>query len=203
MIRWINAFFPVGATTAFLAFALLLTGSIATSGPAYAQDSGYNDGSYAAADTAYRLGPGDRVRINVFDEPNLSGEYEVGSEGTIGLPLIGEMIVAGYTIREVEYGLSLAYQDGYLVEPRISIEVLNYRPFYILGEVNKPGSYSYEARLTVLKAIVLAGGFTDRANKEKVMLTRIDHLGQTQSYHAEANTIVLPGDIIEIGERFF
>lgn len=174
-------------------FAVLFAG-----GTAHAQDY-----EQPQVDTAYRLGPGDKLRITVFNEPNLSGEYEVGSEGTIGLPLLGEMIVGGYTLREVEYGLTLAYKDGYLVDPRISIEVLNYRPFYILGEVSKPGSYPYEAQLTVLKAIVLAGGFTERANKDKVVVTRIDNSGQAQSYLAENNTVLLPGDIVEIAERFF
>lgn len=201
MTRWMNTLFKIGTQTAVLV-AMLAMVAIGTAQRAQAQQA---DGAGAAtADAAYRLGPGDRVRITIFDEENLSGEYEVGSEGTIGLPLIGEMIVGGYTIREVEYGLVLAYQDGYLVQPRISIEVLNYRPFYILGEVNNPGSYPYEARLTVLKAIVLAGGFSDRANKDRLVLTRIDpNTGQAQAYQANNHTIVLPGDIIEISERFF
>lgn len=199
MTRWMSTLFKLTTQLAVMMamVAMMALGTAATS--ARAQEA--NQGT--TVDTAYRLGPGDRVRITIFDEENLSGEYEVGSEGTIGLPLIGEMIVAGYTIREVEYGLNLAYQDGYLVDPRISIEVMNYRPFYILGEVNNPGSYPFEARLTVLKAIVLAGGFSDRANKDKVVLTRIDHTGNAQSYAAQSNTIVLPGDIIEISERFF
>lgn len=151
-------------------------------------------------DRIYELGVGDRLRVIVYGEEDLSGEFEVGSQGTINLPLIGEVEALGSPISEVEDRVEARLSDGYLVAPNVSIEVLNYRPFYILGEVNKPGSYPYVNGMTVLTAVALAGGFTYRADEEDIMLSRTANGAETR---VSPDTSLLPGDILRVEERFF
>jgi len=148
----------------------------------------------------YRLGVGDQLRVTVYDEPELSGEFEVAATGTVNLPLIGEVVAEGRTITEVENAAKEKYLDGYLKAPSVSIEVLNYRPFYILGEVNAPGSYPYVNGMTVLNAVALAGGFTYRASEDSVLLQRQGVEGETS---VDITTPVLPGDVLTVEERFF
>ncbi len=130
----------------------------------------------AADPPAYRLGPGDKVRVTIFNEKDLSGDFEVNGQGEIALPLIGQVKVSGKTISEAEAIFVRKYDADYLVNPRINVEVLNYRPFFILGEVKNPASYPFQNGMTVINAVALAGGYTPRANK---------------------------GDIIRVTERFF
>lgn len=120
----------------------------------------------------YRLGPHDRIQVTVFNEANLSGDFEVNGEGKVTLPLIGEVAVGGTTVREAEQAVADKLYPDYLLNPRVSIQVTNYRPFYILGEVKKPGSYQYVTGLTVVQAVALAGGFTYRARQGEVTLLR-------------------------------
>ncbi|MCG8441418.1 MAG: polysaccharide export protein [Caulobacterales bacterium] len=150
----------------------------------------------------YRLGAGDAVRIIVFDEPDLSGEFVVGGGGSVSLPLIGEVPVGGKTLREFETAVAQGYSEGYLRDPRVSAEILNYRPFYILGEVNQPGEYPYTDGLTVLNAVATANGFTYRANLRRVFIKRADEPGEV-AYSLTTETKVLPGDTIRIAERYF
>jgi polysaccharide export outer membrane protein len=150
----------------------------------------------------YRLDAGDKLRLTVFGEVSLSGDYVVGATGRMALPLIGEINAKGQTTTEVEKLIETKLKDGYLRDPRVSLEVITYRPFYILGEVNRPGEYPYTADLTVVKAVATANGFTYRANKNRVF---IKHVGETEEkpYPAESTTIVAPGDTIRVAERFF
>jgi protein involved in polysaccharide export with SLBB domain len=150
----------------------------------------------------YRLGPADKVRINVFGEEALTGEFTVGNSGKVSLPLIGEVQAEGLTIAQLQEAIAEALRQGYINEPRVNAEVLNYRPFYILGEVNTPGEYPYTANLTVLNAVATAGGFTYRADTRRVYIRRADSGGE-QAYPLTTNTQVAPGDTIRIGERFF
>ena len=150
----------------------------------------------------YRLGPADKVRVNVFGEEALTGEFTVGNSGKVSLPLIGEVQAEGLTIAELEEAIAEALRQGYINEPRVNAEVLNYRPFSILGEVNTPGEYPYTANLTVLNAVATAGGFTYRADTRRVYIRRADSEGE-QAYPLTTNTQVAPGDTIRIGERFF
>jgi polysaccharide export outer membrane protein len=149
----------------------------------------------------YRLGPGDQLRITVFGEPDLTGQYLVGSQGTIAYPLVGEVNAAGMTLLEFTEVLQTAL-EAFLRSPNVSIEVANYRPFFILGEVTRPGTYPYSANLTVLNAVATAGGFTYRANRRRIF---IRHAGETeeQGYRLTITTPVLPGDTVRVGERFF
>jgi len=148
----------------------------------------------------YRLGPNDKVKITVFRHEDLSGEFTLDGNGFLSLPLIGEVRAAGLTARELEDELERRYGDGYLVDPKISIEILNYRPFTILGEVKEPGQYPYEPGMTVIDAVAKAGGFTFRARQNRIYLRRGP---QAPEVVVPANTPVQPGDIITVPERFF
>lgn len=150
---------------------------------------------------SYRLGNGDRLRINVFNEDDLSGEFQIDGSGNISFPLIGEVKSSGLTLRELEELLVQKLKDGYLVNPRVTIEVLNYRPFYILGEVNNPGKYEYVSGINLLNAVAMAGGYTPRARQNSAKITR--EKPETVIKDADHSTLIMPGDIIYIDERFF
>ena len=157
----------------------------------------------APVDQGYRLGAGDKVRIIVFGEESLTGEYLVpGGAGKISFPLVGDVTAGGLTVGQLEKELVDALSDGFLKQPRVSIEVLEYRPFFILGEVMKPGEYPYTNGLTVLNAVATANGFTYRADTHKVYIKRATDSGE-QQYQLTTSTPVEPGDTIRIGERFF
>ncbi len=158
-----------------------------------------NDGGVAAK-PAYRLGDGDQIRVIVFSEPDLSGEFEVDDTGAVSLPLIGQVRAGDKTLREFEESIKEQLRQGYLKDPRVSVQVLNYRPFYIIGQVNEPGEYPYVNGMNVLNAIALAGGYTPRGNTFKVRITRD---GQESTHPASAGTILEPGDVIRVPERFF
>ena len=155
-----------------------------------------------AEETGYKLGSGDRVRVTVFGHEDLSGEFEVDGVGRLSLPLIQGVPAAGLRLRQIEGAITDALKPDYLKNPRVSVEVLNYRPFYILGEVNHPGSYPYVNGMTVLNAVALAGGYTYRARESKVVVVRTAETERTRQ-PAGPDTIVLPGDVIEVPERFF
>ena len=154
-----------------------------------------------AVDAAYKLGVGDKLRVTVFGEKDLSGDFDVNDQGLVALPLIGTVRVAGETVQQAETLITQRYGKDYLVNPRVTVEVLNYRPFYILGEVQKPGSYPYVNGLTVLNAVALAGGYTARANKNHIVVRRAADPGTEQPIGEDGG--VLPGDVVRVPERFF
>lgn len=174
------------------------------SAPAQATAAGIaSQGGVASnAVVAYRFGVADKVRITVFNEPTLSGEFTVSSNGMLSLPLIGDLAVQGKTTQEVITLITTSLADGYLRDPRVSIDVLTYRPFFILGEVSKPGEYPYSNGLTVMNAVATASGYTYRANKKKVFIKRA---GETEEkrFDLTPGLEVQPGDTIRIGERYF
>jgi protein involved in polysaccharide export with SLBB domain len=159
-------------------------------------------GTAATKDYVYRLGADDRVRITVYGEPTLSGEYAVNTEGQISFPLVGMFKAGGLTISELTTQLTAALGNGYYKNPHLVVDMVAYRPVYVLGEVNKAGQYPYVAGMTVLGAVASAGGFTYRANQKTVM---IRHNGATTEDRSPltANLIVYPGDTIRIRERYF
>ena len=150
----------------------------------------------------YRLGSGDQVRIIVFNEETLSGEFVVDGGGRVSLPLIGEISAGGATLREFEAAIVAELSEGYLNDPRVNVEVLNYRPYYILGEVEQAGEYPYTDGLTVMNAVATAGGYTYRANQRVVFIKRAGS-DEMVEYPLSAVISVQPGDTIRIGERFF
>ncbi len=150
----------------------------------------------------YRLGTADRVRVTVFGEDDLSGEFIVSGNGAVSLPLVGDIQAAGLTVPEFQRAVESALTPSYMLEARVSAEVLNFRPYYILGEVNEPGEYAFADGLTVLNAVATAGGFTYRANQQRV---RIRRDGEVNSIDLplSSSTPVQPGDTVQILERFF
>jgi polysaccharide export outer membrane protein len=149
----------------------------------------------------YKLGPGDQIRITVFNEPDLTGPFTVGSQGTIAYPLVGSIRAGGLTIPEFTQALQTALSE-YVRTPSVAVEITNYRPFFILGEVQRPGTYAYSANLTVPNAVATAGGFTYRANRGRVFITRASETVERE-YPLTVATPVLPGDTVRIGERLF
>ncbi|MEJ0059751.1 MAG: polysaccharide biosynthesis/export family protein [Terricaulis sp.] len=155
----------------------------------------------SSLDTEYRLGPGDQLRVTVFGEADLTGQFVVGSQGTIAYPLVGEIETAGATVAEFTDRLRAAL-EVYVRAPNVSVEVANYRPFFILGEVQRPGTYPYSANLTVQNAVATAGGFTYRANRGRVYIRHANE-EQERAYPLDTSTRVMPGDTIRLGERLF
>jgi polysaccharide export outer membrane protein len=154
-----------------------------------------------SGETSYALAGGDRIKVNVFGHEDLSGEFQLDGAGNFALPLIGEVKADGLTTRELEKRIEDQFAQGYLRDPKVSIEVLNYRPFYILGEVKAPGSFPYVNGMTVLNAVALAGGFTYRADQTDIVLRRGGANGKP--YSVTGDTTILPGDVIEVQERYF
>lgn len=150
----------------------------------------------------YRLGNDDQIRVTVFGHEDLSGQFNVTSNGTVSLPLIGDVSAAGLTISEFIDRTEEKLSAGYLKDPRVSAEVLNFRPYYILGEVNQPGEYPYSTDLTVLKAIATAGGYTYRANKREIMIKGLEDADERKVL-LTPNTDLQPGDTVRVLERFF
>jgi polysaccharide export outer membrane protein len=187
------------------AWALALAGglSVALGGCAGAGAPPISTAEVAAGLESYRLGAGDRVRVTVFNEPSLTGEYNITPGGALAFPLIGMVNAGGRTIDAVQQELTGKLAEGYVNDPRVSVEVLTYRPFYILGEVNRPGEYSFASGMTVEQAIARAGGFTYRANEKTVFLRRQTGAGESAVPLRSAKVAVLPGDTIRVGERYF
>lgn len=148
----------------------------------------------------YQLGPGDLVSIKVFGENDLSTEARLSDAGTISYPLLGELQVSGSTIGELENTVASKLKEGYLLNPRVTVTILEYRQFFINGEVQRPGGYAFMPGLTVNKAISLAGGFSKVASHTAISIIR-DH--EERVLPADLNTLVKPGDIITVKESFF
>jgi polysaccharide export outer membrane protein len=151
----------------------------------------------------YRVAPGDRLRVVVLSDPELSGEYEVDSTGMISPRMAGRMIVLGMSMPEIEQLLAERYRSGnYLRNPRISVDLVARRPFYIVGEVTRPGSFPYVSGINVVQAVAIAGGYTRRASKTRITIQRFNaQLGQEETVTEDSP--VGPGDIIRVPERWF
>ena len=156
----------------------------------------------ASAGGDYRLGSGDKLRVIVFGEQELSGEFVVGDGGGVDMPLIGSVNAKGATVAEFQERIVTQLKDGYLNDPKVSIEVLNYRPFFITGEVKTGGEYPYKAGLTIQDAVAVAGGYTYRAETGVAYLRKA---GENREIKVSLNSRVLinPGDNIRVPERFF
>jgi polysaccharide export outer membrane protein len=155
-----------------------------------------------AAKADYRLGSGDEMRLITFGEESLSGLFAVNGSGQVSLPLVGNLQAAGLTVPEFQRAVEAALKQGFMENPRVSVEVIKHRPFYILGEVEKPGEYPYKHGLTVLEAVATASGFTYRANTKRVVIKHDGGEPETEQ-QLDSSTPVEPGDTIRIKERFF
>jgi len=160
----------------------------------------------AAASTpveaTYRLGPGDKLHVTVYGEDDLTGDYSVDGGGNVNMPLITQVMAGGLTAQEFGAQIAKKLGEGYLKDPKVSVQIITYRPFTILGEVKNPGQYPCTSGMNVLNAVALAGGFTYRANDSKIF---IRHKGGTEEIEmpADQTTPVLPEDVVSVHERFF
>lgn len=152
--------------------------------------------------SGYRVGAGDRLTIRVAGEPELTADYLVDPSGNISMPYAETFSVAGMTSQQVEAIVAARLRQGYLRDPKVSAQVTTLRPFYILGEVNTAGSFSYQPGMTVQNAVAIAGGYSTRADQKKVLITRKTAEG-SNTYKVPVTTQVYPGDIIYIRERWF
>lgn len=177
-----------------IALAFIVVLMSAQSGLAYGQDA---DGA-----ATYQLAAGDRVVITVFGHEDLSGEFEINGDGVVSMPLISDVEAAGLTVNELEAAIVDALKPDYLINPIVSAEIIGFRPIYIIGEVLNPGSYPYKNGMTVINVVAVAGGFSYRAKKNKLIIRRDDN-GQSVEIGVGLDTVVLPGDVIEVPERFF
>jgi polysaccharide biosynthesis/export protein len=184
----------------FFLFVLSVSGAI----------TGLSSNAFAQAQPAlpapavgnYVLGPNDRVRLKVYGEPDIAGEYEIDSNGQVSIPLAGHIGAAGLTTKQLERSIASALAKGIVREPRVNVEIALYRPYYILGGVKKGGEYPYRLGLTVMDAVASAGGFTYRANENKVFLRR-SGAGAEEAHALDAPILIFPGDNIRILERYF
>jgi polysaccharide export outer membrane protein len=165
---------------------------------AVAQD----DSVDASVDQNYRLGAGDKLQVDVFNQADLTGQYTLDGSGRFTMHLIGSVTAAGLTASELESLLVNRLKPDYLVNPRVSVQVLSYRPFYIIGEVSRPNSYAYVDGMTYLTAIAIAGGYTYRAKKDVVFVVRADD-PERNELKLDVKERVQPGDIIRVDERLF
>jgi polysaccharide export outer membrane protein len=155
-----------------------------------------------AQENQYRLAADDEISVNVFDEPDLSlSKTRVAANGSISMPLIGQVQVKGLTIDEVELKITKLYLGDYLKKPDISVAIVEYRQFYVNGEVDKPGGYSYREGMTIQRAISLAGGFTERASRKSIKLIRENKPNSVTT--VDLSAAVKPGDVITVEESFF
>ena len=150
----------------------------------------------------YRLGVGDRLRVTVFGEKDLSGDFDVSVHGRVAMPLIGDVAASNLTIQEFKEAVTARLSDGYLKSPRVSVEVLNYRPFFVHGEVRSGGEYKYKPGISLRDAIAIAGGYTYRAEQSYIVLVR-SRDGREVRVAMPSQATVLPGDNIKVPERFF
>ena len=150
----------------------------------------------------YQLGPGDRLRITVYGETELTGEYDVAADGSLTFPLVGAVPAAQLTPDQLSTSIGERLREGFLREPQVSSAVIAYRPFYILGEVSRPGTYPFAPNLDVMSAVAVAGGYTYRANRGRVFIRRAGEADE-RPYSLRDRVDVRPGDTIRVGERFF
>ncbi len=183
---------------AIIAIGLLLAGCYTDFGPVAASPAPVpppSVGSY--------LDLGDRVTVTVYDEPNLSGVYDVNPAGNLDLPLIGVVKAVGHTPAQLERVIADRYSRGkFLQEPKVTVVIVEFRPFYIFGEVLRPGSYPYRSGLNALTAVTQAGGLTYRGSKSIILIQRAGEQAWTE-YPLLSSVTVLPGDLIRIPERYF
>lgn len=208
-----------------LLLALVVSGCMRTAVPVAIVDSGSLDGvaygpvqpvravsvattpappvySYAAHDEPYRLDAGDRLRIVVYGQEGLTNTYAVDAGGSITMPLIGAVHARGLTPNGLAAAVTSRLKNGYLREPHVAVEVETYRPFFILGEVAAPGQYPYVPNMTIESAVAIAGGFTPRALRSSIKLTRMGQAGTAQAV-VPPGTLLKPGDTIVVAERWF
>ena len=182
---------------------LALSIGLAVSGcSSIAQVSEADQQQILATSLTPRLQAGEKIRVNVYGEASLSGDYQIDPSGFVSLPLAGTIKASGLTMSELEQALAQKFRSQYLKNPKVTVSVAEFRPFYIIGEIEKPGSYPYTSGLNVLSAIAIAGGTTYRSSKSAIL---IQHPGEAalREYALDSSVPILPGDIIKVPQRYF
>jgi protein involved in polysaccharide export with SLBB domain len=157
-----------------------------------------------ADDAEYRLAPGDKMHIIVFGEETLTGDYVLTSAGNLSFPLVGNIRATDKTVEQLQTALAAALADGYVKNPRVSMQVISFRPFFILGEVNHPGEFPVSTGLTLQQAVASAGGYTYRANTRRIYLKRSSETSEKLiDLRNSPSIIIRAGDTIRIKERHF
>jgi polysaccharide export outer membrane protein len=152
----------------------------------------------------YRLGPEDQVRVTVFNDPRLTGEFRVTDAGTLALPLVGSIPAAGRTTTEVERAIEREMaQRNLFRDPSVAVQVVTYRPVFVLGQVERGGQFPYQPGMTALSAVAVAGGFNYRALRDYVGVTRIGEDGRPREFRANRQALLMPGDVVTVYERRF
>lgn len=151
----------------------------------------------------YRLTSGDKVKVTVFNEEELTGEFQVNDSGNVAFPLAGEVPAAGLSVAEFKAGLTKTLRGRYVKNPQVAVEVVSYRPFNVIGEVRNAGQFQYRPGLTVQDAVAMAGGYTYRANTRVLYLRRSESGGESTVQMDGERISVLPGDNIRVPERYF
>ena len=159
-------------------------------------------GTSVSFENEYHLGVGDQLRVTVYKDETLTGQYVVNASGKVAYPLIGDVDAISLTTSGLADAIRSKLADGYVRDPRVSVEVLTYRPYFIMGEVKAPAQFPYVNGMTVMNAIATAGGFTPRSDRKKVFIRRSgqDH---EQRFMLTPELRVFPGDTIRLGERLF
>src|SRR5436190_11765206 len=153
-------------------------------------------------DGPYTLDSGDKLRIVVFGQDTLSNNYTVDAQGAVTLPLVGAVEARGRTTAQLSGAIAGRLKSGYVRDPSVAVEIDTYRPFFVLGEVAFPGQYPYVPNMTVENAIAIAGGFTPRAAKDTVTITRKVQ-GEPSRFVLPLRYPLRPGDTVEVSERWF
>jgi polysaccharide export outer membrane protein len=149
-----------------------------------------------------KLSSGDKIRVTVFGEDKISGDYDIDTAGYVSLPLAGSVMAAGLSKPELERELARKLSGDYLKSPKVTVSVINFRPFFILGEVEKPGEYQYRSGMNVLSAMAMAGGPTYRASRSSILIQRAGTT-QLKEYPLDTTVSILPGDLVRVPERYF
>lgn len=174
----------------------LMSFLIALSTSAFSQTTQSNNAAYA-------LSSGDVISITVFAEPDLSiEEVKLNETGSFSYPFIGEINAQGLTALQLQTKISQTLSGDYLVNPRVTVSILNYRQFYISGEIKQPDGYPFQPGLTVRRAVALAGGLTERASESKMTLIRESDSTKTPE-RVDMEDLIMPGDTLTIDQGFF
>ena len=153
-------------------------------------------------DSDYKLGPGDKITIRVFGEDDLSMDVRLNDTGRLNYPFLGELVVQGLTVTELEHLIARGLKGAYLRDPTVTVLIAEYRPFFVNGEVQRPGGYPYQPKLTVDQAIALGGGFTQRGSHSRIDVIRASD-PQHKPARVELTDPVFPGDIITVKQSIF
>jgi protein involved in polysaccharide export with SLBB domain len=189
---------------AILAILSMIPASCASPAQTAALSANAAGSTLQQAEDEYRVSSGDKLHIIVFGEDTLTGDYVITSGGNLTFPLVGNLPASDKTVEQLQTVLSTKLADGYVNDPRVSIQVVSFRPFYILGEVNRPGEYPVSTGLTLQQAVASAGGYTYRANTRKVFLKRANEVQEKLLDLRDTGPIVVrAGDTIRIAERHF